>query len=83
MTRLGRRGYHAAEDAGKPKTCCFTRANCTLDRSDWIPVADSRLHVLRFATAPSAVLAGEPNFLRQSYRPVSYTHLTLPTILLV
>ena len=68
MTRLGRRGYHAAEDAGKPKTCCFTRAN-TLDRSDWIPVADSRLHVLRFATAPFAVLAGEPDFHAQTYRP--------------
>ena len=76
MTRLGRRGYHAAEDAGKPKTCCFTRANCTLDRSDWIPVADPRpLHVLRFATAPFAVLAGEPNFLRQSYRHCNVSDL--------
>ena len=45
------------------------RADCDRERPNWVNVTDPRLHVLRFATAPFAVLAGEPDFHAQTYRP--------------
>ena len=61
--------HHEVADLREPTTCCFERADCDRERPNWVNVTDPRLHVLRFATAPFAVLAGEPDFHAQTYRP--------------
>jgi hypothetical protein len=56
---------------GDPTACCFAREPCNASRpfGERIHATDPRLSILRFPTAPFAVLAGEPDFHAQAFRP--------------
>ena len=64
----------------------MTKLNCDMGESFGIYQAgndDEIMPLIDVANVACGFHASDPNHMRKTVEPVSYTHLTLPTILLV
>lgn len=63
--------YNATSLHDDPAACCFSRVACNATHpfQERVHASDPSLAILRFPTAPFAVLAGEPDFHAQAFRP--------------